>query len=671
MSHCAANSLHQKVQISKTHTTPAQASLPPPPASRGNCNGDTRTLTLVEQCLDRAVANTPDLASFVAPNAVRALSLNIQGIASHATRKKIKRLLNYADKYKYNLLLLQETKCSMGLVHETVRRYRGTQYFKVLEAPNPRNSAKGGVAIISLHAELDLTSVHVDSTEDDNWTEGNFFDNYPRHRRLISPDDILGKWQYATIQYHGMAVSVLNLYAPSSNSHLRSAFYDYLDDHAYSPGNLIVGGDWNNKITADDVIRADDTQPALENVDTALNFIASRDLHDTLIDQRVDDGSPLPMTNRSTTTTVRQDGTTVPSSYSRIDRWYHSNDLQGMVKIEHITSATDVDPLGIATTHYPIEIVIDDKHDLETRQYRHIWRANTSVLRQTDVRQHLQQLLRSEYALIAHSDGATKTSAWDRFKNKCRNYLRGRQDAQHKDRTRNMARLQATLAPTFDHTSLEQAEATAELEAILTKEDTESFFNHTVQSMTEDCQMTRAHFATATRRKPASTIAEVTMPDNSVSRKQEDIEERHAEHWLEGVLSANPTDDDARAHVINCIHRRCTPEQRDALGGDSVAPGDDNLVTRDNINDAIEQMRLGRSPGSDGLPIEFYEMLQWDNATTEDTTLVDWLHAVYHHAFASGQLPRSMRDIQIRLLFKKDTTVQRRSPANYRPIYPF
>ena len=48
--------------------------------------------------------------------------------------------------------------------------------------------------------------------------------------------------------------------------------------------------------------------------------------------------------------------------------------------------------------------------------------------------------------------------------------------------------------------------------------------------------------------------------------------------------------------------------------------------------------------------------------------LIKFLTQVFNQAHDKGILPKSMRKIQIRLLFKKTTEEERQQPKNYRPI---
>ena len=79
---------------------------------------------------------------------------------------------------------------------------------------------------------------------------------------------------------------------------------------------------------------------------------------------------------------------------------------------------------------------------------------------------------------------------------------------------------------------------------------------------------------------------------------------------------------------------------------------------------------MNKSPGTDGLLStlsgDFYlALLPFHN-----NLIARLLHAVFIESYKSGihVLPESMRKSCIRLLYKKDSEVDKRYPQNYRPI---
>ena len=83
----------------------------------------------------------------------------------------------------------------------------------------------------------------------------------------------------------------------------------------------------------------------------------------------------------------------------------------------------------------------------------------------------------------------------------------------------------------------------------------------------------------------------------------------------------------------------------------------EGLFTKDELSAALKGLQTGKSPGSDGLPVEFYSVF-WD-------LLCDPLLAVLNDCFRAGSLCASQREALLRLIYKKD---DKRLAKNWRPI---
>ena len=83
----------------------------------------------------------------------------------------------------------------------------------------------------------------------------------------------------------------------------------------------------------------------------------------------------------------------------------------------------------------------------------------------------------------------------------------------------------------------------------------------------------------------------------------------------------------------------------------------EGLLTKDELFAALKGLQTGKSPGSDGLPIEFYSAF-WE-------LLCDPLLSVLNDCFRVGSLCTSQREALLRLIYKKD---DKRLAKNWRPI---
>lgn len=118
--------------------------------------------------------------------------------------------------------------------------------------------------------------------------------------------------------------------------------------------------------------------------------------------------------------------------------------------------------------------------------------------------------------------------------------------------------------------------------------------------------------------------------------------------FFSSLFSASPTDASVQDELLSNVSARLP------LGSGHSCDG---LLTVAEIHKALKGAATGKSPGSDGLPVEFYSRF-W-HIIGED--LVDVLNSSYQ----AGRLPRSLRGALITLIFKKG---DRTDPKNWRPI---
>lgn len=84
----------------------------------------------------------------------------------------------------------------------------------------------------------------------------------------------------------------------------------------------------------------------------------------------------------------------------------------------------------------------------------------------------------------------------------------------------------------------------------------------------------------------------------------------------------------------------------------------DNLITENEIRTAVSGMKSGKSPGLDGLPVEYYKQYI--------DTLAPILLEICNEAFTLGTLPPTFNEALISVIPKKDRDTT--NPVNYRPL---
>ena len=128
---------------------------------------------------------------------------------------------------------------------------------------------------------------------------------------------------------------------------------------------------------------------------------------------------------------------------------------------------------------------------------------------------------------------------------------------------------------------------------------------------------------------------------------QPEIEQAHVDFYRT-LYSAEPTDDIIQEDLLAKID--CFLPELNSLSCDGQ-------LLETEIGDAMRGLSTGKTPGSDGLPKEFYAKF-WD-------LLCPHLLAVYDYSFATGSFSSSMQESATRLIFKKG---ERKNLKNWRPI---
>ena len=112
------------------------------------------------------------------------------------------------------------------------------------------------------------------------------------------------------------------------------------------------------------------------------------------------------------------------------------------------------------------------------------------------------------------------------------------------------------------------------------------------------------------------------------------------EKWSH-VFRFRQTSNDAQREIFDNITKKMSLEAKQHLNED---------ISLEELMDALDKTSLLKSPGTDGLPSEFYIYYSKEKVDSNNT-IMKFFHKVICEAYDSRVLPRSMRQIQIRFLF--------------------
>ena len=605
---------------------------------------------------------------------LRILSTNIQG--AQTKTEKYHRLIDYANDQanKYDIICIQETHSDQN---NRIKQVLAASHpnIKVWEAINLANTRKGGVAIIVTNPNIKARLIEVDNTNINNWTQR----MTPPELEAIEEDSIIGKWLTIQFKWCSQTIHLTNIYAPTLSSKTgqltnpsyiaRRHFFNYLGNKLESYENNIVAGDFNNvpQPLVDKIwITTPSNRPPEDMTEFNDNFVHKLHLIDTYMNSYDEESGPVAMTHKSSANT----------SYSRIDRIYHSGSLNDYTWIHHSTNrSTDTNPLPFQTDHYPVSISLIDPNDLQVKQYKS-WKLNVSTMLIKENLLKLNQILESYYNKT-NEDNVFEQ--YEEFKNQTIEYMRLKQRNDHTANIKVKERLNNILEPNSGYSDKEIEAAKQLLSDKASYELEGKRIRSKALQVSQKSKMTKYHFRLAKKQHEMTVMNQMLDPeDNNLKTKQEDIERILCSYWAHIMRKRNtnclPAPRTSRETVTDSITRTMPDYAKELLGQNTDPSNFEDLsdqrllqfihVSTQDIFNSIKSSKLNKAPGIDGLPIEFYEIL----ATNPNSTIILFLQKVYNKAYKIGYLPPSMRKSQIRLLFKKEAVEDKKYPKNYRPI---
>ena len=163
----------------------------------------------------------------------------------------------------------------------------------------------------------------------------------------------------------------------------------------------------------------------------------------------------------------------------------------------------------------------------------------------------------------------------------------------------------------------------------------------------DDEKPTKYFFNLENHRQSQKSISELVDEQGVRHNTHKDVM-KHIADFYEDLYTFEPMNAKAQETLLNTINRYL-PEE--------VSAGLKGPLTLDECYRAMAGMERRKSPGSDGLPVEFY-LLFWE-IIGED------LVEVLNHSYEVSVLPSSMRQAMITLAYKKG---DKDRLGNWRPI---
>lgn len=451
---------------------------------------------------------------------------------------------------------------------------------------------------------------------------------------LVSPKtdfDIL-QWKKDT---SGRILSVLaragdvnynfvNIYAPTNPSE-RKRFFDTIPDYFFPNSLRILAGDFNCVESAADKFGG--------------NFVPANELKDLRRHTRVVDIWRKTHGNSVQCTWFNAD----KSIGSRLDKFFIPQDL-----VAHVIQC-DIFPC-VFSDHDSVDLIFEVEN--VSSHGPGVWRLNIALLQDAEFCDMITRLISSfmEYQRCFSSLHVW----WDFLKTSFKDIA---QDFGKRKQTElNYAKVTATnlliqakrdLLAGDDSAKIRIEYWESSLQAFNSVRNEAAKIRSRAQWLEEGEKSTKYFFALASTRHDKNSIRVIYNSAGDEVVTQQEIETAHCDFYRK-LYSCEPVDPQI---------------QRDFLSKVDVSLNDQEIMlceralSADEISHAVRGLSRGKTPGSDGLPLEFYVKF-WDQ-------LCPILLQLYTFSFDQGFLSSSMQESVTRLIFKKDDP---KHLKNWRPI---
>ena len=536
---------------------------------------------------------------------IHLLTLNVQGVRD---KNKQARLFQWGKQQKANILFLQETHITNDIQQNFDRQFNGT----VAHSPGTSNSR--GVAIL-IHSSIN-------------------------HKVLNTYNDVFGRILILNVEIDAQIYSLINVYAPN-NPNDRNSFFKQTSDKIaeYAQGTILLGGDFNEIL--DPKLDQRNRTNIIPKRTKASNSLGNLCKTHKLIDI---------WRNRNKKKKQFTWKRHALNEASRIDYFLIQNDL------ELNTVSCDIRPAQIGkTTHLAVSIKF--KYVEETR-VPGFCKINNSLLRENEYQDIIIKTIETT-KLSSDSAGLNPHDIWETIKcaikeatqlyskqrakrvaNQC-HFLENKLSELHEqqDNSQNINRtmqndilkIENELNKTYDYKA-KGAQIRSRAEWIENGEKSTKYF-----------------LSLEKIRQNKKNIRKLTSADGRTLTQPSDILKEQV-NFYSNLYSSTINDTEKMKAYFDSTHLTHT------LGETDRELCDINISNEDCKN-SLFSMKLNKSPGSDGLSVEFYQAF-WKYLSPL------FMNAL-NESLVKGQLTDTQTHGTLSLIFKSG---EETNLNNWRPI---
>ena len=521
------------------------------------------------------------------------LTINVQGLCE---KQKRDRFYSWIKQQKGNIILAQETHYTNSITSSVKSEWQGDIFHSF-----GTTQSCGVTTYISRNINYEIIDTHNDKD---------------------------GRILLINIKINDNIYTIVNIYAPNDRKR-REKYYKDLKNfiETYALGLIIIGGDWN------------EIQNPIDRLSKGKPKKAVNSLKLLIKEGRLVDIWRKKFPNLKQFTWKRKN---VKNEASRIDYFLTQKE------IIHKIISTDIRPVLIKyTDHQAVSMVIDVENVVRGPGY---WKVNNSLM--NDVQYELMMIkILNKYNNMTSNDKITKQIIWDL----CKIEIRERSIEFGKQK----ARLRKNLTTKLENDLKKLSENNGNEEEIksLEKQIEEQYvyksLGYQIRSRAnwiEKGEKNTKYFLSLEKgRQLQKTITRLYNDKGEIIKNQDDLLLRQKQFYEEIYATKNPT--------MENINQYLESVQLESIISNEDSSKCEGLITENECFKAVKNMKSNKSPGSDGLTVEFYKKF-WKY-------IKELLLNSINEGYNRGKLSDSQRVGILSLMYKKNDPCDLN---NWRPL---
>ena len=532
---------------------------------------------------------------------LKIISLNCRGLRDKYKRKN---LFFWLKNNNFHIILLQETFWTEDIKNEVEKDWGG----KIFLNPGTIHS-KGTATLLN------------DSIFDTNL-------NFETKDTHLSED---GRMIFINIKLENKEFSLINIYAPNIPKD-RKSFFDKIGKWItkYSFNNeVIIGGDFNVTESKNDRVKNNIQEVTSDvSVNSFKSLMKQYNLKDVWREMHPD---KIQYTF---------------CEISRLDKFLVSEYLTSFVQTSSILHS------GIKTDHKCIKVLLNFE---EQKKGPGRWKLNTSVLNDKIYKENIKSIIENNKKEF---ESLSDQMIWEIMKIKIKEYSityctkknKLKKNILHEIEKKIELKEQEFIESNYNQNKKrERDELINELQNMVEDQKKGAQIRSRAKWIEDGEKCTKYFFNLERKHNVSNTIRQLKKDDGNLTSTNAEILDEQYNFYRKLYTKDNIREECTKTYLNNITNHKSLKE-------------DEKLSLEGKLKDwecrnAILNMKINKSPGSDGLPVEFY-ITFWDDIKS---ILMNSLNAAYH----KGELSPSQKRGILTLLYKKG---DKSELSNWRPI---